>query len=233
VTGCEVRDDGSAYLVRPSEPSGAAVLFLHWFDPPEVNSDRTEFLAEAVRLAGRGVRSLLPQQAFPWSGDPVGDDRDRATIETELTRLGAALDTLAAGPGVDRIAVVGHDYGAMYGAVLAARDPRVRALAALAPDASWSTWFQAFWLTLPDPDPYAALFADLEPVDAVGRVAADRPVLLQFADDDFYVPEAVRDRFREAAPTATTTVHPKAGHRLDLAALTVRTRWLAEVLRLP
>jgi predicted alpha/beta hydrolase len=74
---------------------------------------------------------------------------------------------------------------------------------------------------------------DVEPVDAVARVAADRPVLLQFADDDVYVPEAVRDRFRAAAPAATTTVHPKAGHRLDLAALTVRTRWLSQELRLP
>jgi hypothetical protein len=47
------------------------------------------------------------------------------------------------------------------------------------------------------------------------------------------VPEAVRDRFRAAAPAATTTVHPTAGHRLDLAALTVRTRWLSKELGLP
>jgi dienelactone hydrolase len=227
-----------AYLVLPGGRRPAhtapAVLFLHWFDPASVNSDRTEFLAEAVRLAARGAVSLLPQQAFPWAGDPVGDARDVATVRHEVARMRRALDALLRRPEVDprRVAVVGHDYGAMYGALLAAADPRVAALAALTADATWAHWFLAYWLQRDDPA-YAALFAGLEPVDAVARVAAHRPVLLQFADDDPYIDAATRDRFRAAAPGATRTVFPGAGHRLDLAALQERTAWLTRVLGLP
>jgi dienelactone hydrolase len=148
-----------------------------------------------------------------------------------------AFDALLRGPEVDphRVAVVGHDYGAMYAALLAARDPRVAALAALAPDATWEHWFLAYWLdyTGDRAAAYARLFAGLQPVAAVAAVARRRPVLLQFADDDPYVDEATRQRFGVAAPAATVGVHHDAGHHLDLAALTERTAWLTRVLRLP
>ena len=247
-TGAEVLDvtvpvpdlpDLPAYLIRPAReviPDGApAVLFLHWFDRQAANGDRTEFVAEAVRLAARGVVSLLPEQGFPWTADPVGDSRDVAAIERELTRVAAALAALAELPEVDdnQVVVVGHDYGAMYGALLADREPRVAGLAALAPDATWEHWFLAYWLGRDSPAAaaYPELFADLQPVDAVARVAAHRPVLLQFADDDGYVDAAVRARFGTAA--TEPKVYPRAGHHLDRAALTDRTAWLDWVLRLP
>jgi dienelactone hydrolase len=230
-----------AYLVLPGRPvprhSAPAVLFLHWFDPRATDGDRTEFVAQAVRLAERGVVSLLPQQGFPWTGDPVGDARDVAAIEAELRRLTRALDALLDRPEVAdrRVAVVGHDYGAMYAALLAARDRRVSGLAALAPDATWEHWFLAYWLGFEGPaaEAYARLFAGLEPVDAIAAVAAHRPVLLQFADDDGYIDAATRARFAAAAPSADLRVYPRAGHHLDLAALTDRTAWLDRVLRLP
>ncbi|HZB48235.1 MAG TPA: hypothetical protein VE547_04010, partial [Mycobacteriales bacterium] len=204
-----------AYLVRPAGPAfpdGApAVLFLHWFDPRATDGDRTEFVAEAVRLAARGVVSLLPQQGFPWTGEPVGDARDVAAVEAELARAAALLAGLTALPEVDggQVVVVGHDYGAMYGALLAAREPRVAGLVALAPDATWERWFLACWLGRDSPTAaaYPALFAGLQPVDAVRTVAAHRPVLLQFADDDQYVDAAVRARFAAAAPAARLEVY--------------------------
>ena len=228
-----------AYLVRPGRPlfpDGApAVLFLHWFDPQATNGDRTEFVAEAVRLAARGAVSLLPQQGFPWTGDPVGDARDVAAVERELTRVAAALAALTDRPEVDgsQVVVVGHDYGAMYGALLAARERRVAGLAALAPDATWEHWFLAYWLGADSPAAaaYPALFADLQPVDAVAEVARHRPVLLQFAEDDRYVDAATRARF--AAGATEPRVYPGARHHLDLAALTDRAAWLDWVLRLP
>lgn len=228
-----------AYLVLPGRAAfgdGApAVLFLHWYDPRATSGDRTEFVAEAVRLAARGVVSLLPQQGFPWTGDPVGDDRDVTAIERELTRAAAALAALTARPEVDgsQVVVVGHDYGAMYGALLAAREPRVAGLVGLAPDATWERWFLAYWLGADSPAAaaYPELFAGRQPVDAVAAVAAHRPVLLQFADDDGYVDAAVRDRF--AGTDAKAMVYPRAGHQLDRAALTDRTAWLDWMLRLP
>ena len=64
----------------------------------------------------------------------------------------AALDHLAAQPGVDpdRIAVVGHDYGGMYGVLLADRDERISTLALQAPDTCWGNWFASYWLKLED-----------------------------------------------------------------------------------
>lgn len=233
----DVRVGGTrAYLVGPARARSApGVLFLHWLDTPALNQDRTEFLAEAVRLAGRGVVSLLPQLEFPWSADPVGDATDVRRIEAEHATLKRALDLLARHAG-DRIAVVGHDYGAMHGSLLAARDRRVDGFAAIAADATWENWFLKFWLGYEGEQAaaYARLFADLEPVDAVGRIAARRPVLLQFAENDFFIDAATRARFPAAAPSAEVHVYARAGHDLQLndglAALTDRTAWLDRVL---
>lgn len=235
----DVRVGGTrAYLVSPARVRPApGVLFLHWLDTPALNQDRTEFLAEAVRLAGRGVVSLLPQLSFPWSADPVGDATDVCRIEAEHATLARALDLLAHHAG-RRIAVVGHDYGAMHGSLLAARDRRVAGFAAVAPDATWENWFLTFWLGYEGEQAaaYTRLFAEIEPVDAVGRIAARRPVLLQFAENDFFVDAATRARFTAAAPSAEVHVYARAGHDLQLndglAALTDRSAWLDRVLHL-
>src|SRR4051794_867464 len=58
-----------AYVVRPAghlaPKSQAGVLFLHWLG--QLHNDRTEYLGEAVTLAGQGVVSVLPQGTFPWN----------------------------------------------------------------------------------------------------------------------------------------------------------------------
>ena len=51
-----------AYLVEPSRPSpkkNAAVLFVHWYETDAPDSNRTQFLREAIPLADDGVVSLL------------------------------------------------------------------------------------------------------------------------------------------------------------------------------
>ena len=61
-----------AYLVRPGghlrRHRHAGILFLHWLG--QIHSDRTEFLAEATKLADQGAVSLLPEGKFPWQVDP-------------------------------------------------------------------------------------------------------------------------------------------------------------------
>jgi hypothetical protein len=54
----------SAFLVRPRGKPRAAVLCAHWYGE-ETNTNRTEFLPDAVALAKDGVVSLLPQGYFP------------------------------------------------------------------------------------------------------------------------------------------------------------------------
>ncbi|MCP3787323.1 hypothetical protein NLX85_28550 [Micromonospora sp. A3M-1-15] len=227
-----------AWLVRPQGSSGglAGVLDLHWFEPGRANQDRSEFLAEATALAGRGVVSVLPQLTFPWAGDPVGDARDRAAVTAQLDAVRATYRRLLAEPGVDRkrTAVVGHDYGAMYAVDLTAREPGLRTAVLLAPDATWANWFDLYWLQLPAGEraAYRAVFAGLDPVDLVGRLGAG--AYLQFAGADRFVGAETRAAFAAAAPQAKVSVYPDEEHDLGAA----RTRddrlaWLAGRLGLP
>lgn len=222
-----------AYVVRPQAPSPAAVLFLHWFETGRSTQNRGEFLAEAVELAAHGVVSVLPQLTFPWTGDPVGDGRDRANVLAQYEAVRRAYRLLVAQPGVDRdrVAVVGHDYGGMYGALLAHAEPRVRTGVFLAIDATWANWFDTFWLRLPeDAKPaYRALFAGLDPVESCARLGSH--AFLQWGDGDRFVPAATRDLFTAGCPAAKSTVYPRADHFLTQQAKDERIDWLLRELR--
>lgn len=226
-----------AYLVRPlrSGPHLAGVLDLHWFEPGRSSQDRTEFLAEATALAARGVVSVLPQLTFPWTADPVGDARDRAAVTAQLDAVRAAYRRLLGEPGVDRArtAVVGHDYGAMYAAGLAAREPGLRTAVLLAPDATWANWFDRYWLQLPAGEraAYRAVFAGLDPVDQVGQLGAG--AYLQFAAEDRFVGPETRAAFATAAPAARVALYPYEEHDLGGARVRdERVAWLADRLGL-
>ncbi|MEO7296202.1 MAG: alpha/beta fold hydrolase [Candidatus Limnocylindria bacterium] len=183
-------DDGEAFLVEPIEGGrGAAVLFLHWFDTEAPDGNRTQFLDEAINLArDRGVVSLLPQGRFPWAGDPTDAEADAARIRSEVDRHRAAVDLLAARPDVDdgRIALVGHDFGAMHGTLLAADDERVAAVVLIAATPRWGDWFLPFWPIAGDRHDYLRTLASLDPISRIGAISP-RPVCLQFARNDFFI----------------------------------------------
>lgn len=71
-----------------------------------------------------------------------------STAETASAAFQACLNWLISRQYVSRsrVAVVGHDYGAMYGALLANADPRVHAAVLATPDATWGHWFVKYWL---------------------------------------------------------------------------------------
>lgn len=226
-----------AYLVRPAGTpaprSEAGILWLHWLG--QIHSDRTEFLAEAIQLASRGVVSILPEGTFPWQTSPVGTSADVKTIENQLAAFRACLDQLVAVRSVDRsrVAIVGHDYGAMYGALLADLDPDVAAAVLATPDATWGHWFVKYWLgyTGEQADAYDSLFNKLQPVDHASRLGARE--LFQWAGEDIYVTPAVRQQFATAAPRAKVDLYPGADHQLTDAAITDRDAFLERVLALP
>lgn len=182
--------DTEAFLVEPdASATGPGILFLHWFDTEAPDGNRTQFLDEAGALArDHGVTSLLPQGQFPWSGPPTDADADARRIRAEVARHRAALDLLAARDGVDptRIALVGHDFGAMHGILAAAEDERVRAAVLIAATPRWGDWFLPFWPISGDRFDYLRALSPLDPVTAIGHLAP-RPVLLQFAKQDFYI----------------------------------------------
>ena len=220
-----------AYLVRPARPardrSLAAILYLHWLEPPDVTQNRTEFLDEAIQAAQRGAVALLPDLTFPWNFNVVGDQRDADSVRAQLAAVVKAYHVLVDQPGVDprRTAVVGHDYGAMYGAVLAQHEPRIHSEVFMAGDATWSNWFVTYFVDVPDPVAYNAFFAGLDPVDNVSRLGAH--LYFQWAGQDQFVPAAVRDRFAAAAdPAGRVSLYPNAHHNLDQHAKDDRVPWL-------
>src|SRR5258708_34159672 len=65
----------AAYLVLPpGRGINAPALFVHWYDSEAKNSNRTQFLEEAVELARHGLLSLLVET--PWSDPQWYSKRD-------------------------------------------------------------------------------------------------------------------------------------------------------------
>jgi len=187
----------SAFLVRPKGEPKAAVLWAHWYGE-EANPNRKEFLVDALALAKDGVVSLLPQEFFPWL-EPVSEDAaaDRQLTIDQVVELRRGLDVLQEQAGDVPVGFVGHDYGAMFGALLVA-DKRPQTYVLMAPDATFSNWFLKYFVRGASKADLDRAFAPLEPVNNVGDVAP-ASVFFQFAKSDRFVPGYVADKLTEAA----------------------------------
>ena len=238
------QDPVQAYLVKPAGPikksSAAGVLWLHWLG--EINNDRSEYLPEAIALAGEGAVSVLPLGYFPWVPNPDGTAGDVTLVENQVAAFGRALDRLADVRGVDqsRIALVGHDYGAMYGAILADSEDqggnRISTMVLQAPDALMGNWFAQFWLGYEGAqrDAYLAQFAGLDPVDRAAGLndrLGDR-VLFQWAGKDIFIDQDVRDAYAAAAPDADVTFYENQDHEFRDSARVDRLAFLRTQLKI-
>ncbi len=229
----------AAYLVRPAEdisPKLPAVLYVHWYEPESLDSNRTQFLDEAVRLAGRGVVSLLVETM--WS------DRDfflkRIQAEDipnsirQVVSLRQAVDLLLAEPGVDpeRFVYVGHDFGGMYGVLLGAVDPRPKGYVIMAATPRFPDWY--LYYPQLEGQEREEFIRSFEPFDPITHVAglSPVPVLFQFADDDFHVPAERAQAFYEAASQPKEICWYQAGHGLNDQAAEERIAWIADQLKL-
>jgi cephalosporin-C deacetylase-like acetyl esterase len=230
--------DGSrnaATLVTPAAATAArqpAILFLHWYEPPRPTSNRTEFLAEAVELAGSGVVSLLVDT--PWTREQWFPTRDAArdyAFTIQMTRdVRRALDVLLAQPGIDptRVALVGHDFGAMWGALAAAADPRVTHVVYMAGTRSFTDWY----LFTPkkegaEKDAFVAQLAPLDPIAHLAKIAP-RPVLLQFGTKDPFVKNDAAAAMGAAVTGPKTVKTYEFEHELTYQARRDRVEWLKE-----
>lgn len=234
--------DIEAYLVRsgasagcgPASQGAAGILMWHWLDTEAADGNRTQFRAEATALARAGAICLLPQGRFPWTEPPTGSTADRVAIETEVARLHAGLDLLAARPDVDplRLAVVGHDFGGMLAAVAAADEDRLRALVIIAATPRWGDWFLPFWDIGEDRIEYLRAMRSLDPIEVIAR-ARPAEVLFQFGRSDFYIAAMSGLEFRRSAPEGSELVAYDTGHDMRLPEIVAdRRAFLARALGL-
>jgi dienelactone hydrolase len=225
-----------AYLIEPvGEGYFAGVLFFHWYGTP--NGDRNQFLDEAVALARQGTTSLLIQGYFPWAIAPVDAQTDRQRVIDETIEVRRALDLLISRPRVDRkrIGYVGHDYGAMYGAINAGVDKRVNTYILIAGIGSFSNWSLDYWLkSAPAPAREAYRLA-LKPIDPITRIAHAKPasLLFQFASSDEHIKKEQAIAFYDAASGPKQVKWYDGKHELRVeAARNDRRQWLTRQLKL-
>lgn len=224
----------SAYIIAPEAagPSLGGILYVHWLGDP-ATTNRTEFLTEATALTGQGIVSVLVDTMWAqpkWYPERVPEN-DYAHSIQQVIELRRALDVLLAQPAVDpkRIAYVGHDFGAMYGAVMGAVDQRPMTYVLMAGTPHFIDWF-LFAQKPKAPDAYRRQLAPLDPVNFVGRLAP-APVFFQFAAHDEYVSAEAAAEFYGAAQARKQAAHYDAGHDLrnpDAAA--DRVTWLIRLL---
>jgi pimeloyl-ACP methyl ester carboxylesterase len=213
----------AAYLVVPDAAGPfAAAIFLHWLG--EVDANRGQFVDEAVRLArtGPGLVSLLPQLDFPFASKPQGDATDKTRVIEQVVQLRRGLDLLVESELVKQgpVALVGHDYGGMYATLLGALDrARVQCEVVIAADTTFSNWFINFFLDL-DADQaatYAPLFDGVDPVHFLGR-GPEGGRLLQYATNDFFIPDQVARVVADAAGPGSTFRTYDCDHAFGLPA---------------
>jgi dienelactone hydrolase len=237
----------SAYQIVPSaKGSLAAVIFGHWG-----NGTRAEFISDAKALACRGVISLLPDYAWDRVGpgySPIDDfahpEQDRKTRINAVLEMRRAIDLLLTRSDVDpnRVAYVGHSFGAQWGAILTAVDRRIKATVLMAGAAEEAD------LILRSDNPsivdlrarlpkgqLETYVSALQDVDAIGyiRLARPTPLLLQFANFEQYFDRASMERYSAAATEPKTVLFYDSAHELnDPQALKDRLEWLAQRLSL-
>jgi pimeloyl-ACP methyl ester carboxylesterase len=184
---------------------------------------RRYFVDEAKELAAVGATVVVPSCGIPLVGDLA---RDEVAIERAVALQRRALDLLAA-RGATRLGFFGHSAGGLQGAVLAATEPRLQAVAIAAMGTGLarraSEWFEQL---SPSRDEYLAAVERWEAAHLLRR-AGRRRLLVQAARFDDNVPlEAVRDMYESAAEPkewgeydcdhGAVVVHPVAqADRLD------------------
>ncbi len=230
VAGREIK----AFLVVP-KGSGpfAGILWTHWLG--EEKSNRTQFLDEAVGLAPKGAVSLLVDAMWSepkWFGSRILE-KDHENSIRQVIELRRALDLLLSQANVDktRIGFVGHDYGAMYGMLMAGVDQRINSFVFIAATQSLNDW--AF--LGPQPKSKAAYLkqnSNLELTDSL-RQLKNANKLFQFGKGDFYVSQADAAVLFAAAPQPKERKLYDASHKMESNEITKdRDEWLVKHLKL-
>lgn len=226
-----------AELFRPaSVGSFAAILYLHWYEPESHDSNRSQFVEEARQMARSGAICLLIETL--WSDPDFFLKRTQAediqNSIAEVANIRRAMDLLLAQPAVDsnRFALVGHDFGGMYGVLAGSLDGRPSHYVVMAATPRFPDWYLYFPKLEGEPrDAFIRQFSALDPITCIPGIAP-APVLFQFGTEDPHVPKERASEFFNAAKQPREIKWYECGHGLNESAAVDRIGWLKEKLGL-
>ena len=226
-----------AELFRPeTEGVYAAILYIHWYEPPSPSSNRSQFVEEAEELARAGAVCLLVETL--WSDYDFFLKRTQAediqnSVE-ETVNLRRAMDFLLSQRDVApaRFALVGHDFGGMYGVLAGSLDRRPTHYVVMAATPRFPDWYlYSPKLEGEARQTFIRQFSELDPIMHIPNLSP-APILFQFGTDDFHVPGERADEFIKAAKEPKEVKWYECGHGLNENATADRKIWLRDQLGL-
>jgi cephalosporin-C deacetylase-like acetyl esterase len=229
----------AAYLVVPKGKGPfAGIIFQHGG-----GQTRLSYLAEAVMLARSGAVCLVTDDA-PRNIDPLKPEIFRDENIRLVVDMRRAVDLLLLRGDVDkdRIAYVGHSYGATPGGILTAVDKRIKTFVLAGGVVRLTEHMRSsqisFWTDFRKQIPpgqledYLKVIAPLDAANYIGR-SSPAPVLVQCARFDNAVTEQDCRGLYEAAGHPKRLLWYDADHDFhDLNAILDRAQWLRTKLRL-
>jgi predicted esterase len=219
-----------------SEGTLAAILYIHWYEPSSPDSNRSQFVDEAQEMARSGAACLLIETL--WSDPDFFLKRTQAediqnSIE-EVANIRRAIDLLLSQPGVGdgRFALVGHDFGGMYGVLAGSLDRRPTHYVVMAATPRFPDWYLYSPKLEGEPrEKFINQFLPLDPITHISNLSP-RPVLFQFGLDDPHVPKDRAQEFHQAAKQPREVKWYESGHGLNPEAASDRKKWLKDQLSL-
>jgi len=213
-----------------------AILYVHWYEPASPDSNRSQFVNEAVEMAKSGVICLTVETL--WS-DPdfflkrtQADDMQNSV--QEVVNLRRFMDFLLELPNTDPklFAYVGHDFGGMYGVLAGSLDKRPTHYVIMASTPRFSDWY--LYLPKLEGEARETFISQMSEIDPVMHVPnlSPAPVFFQFGNDDPHVPLDRTIEFFVAAQGPKEMKVYTAGHGLNEESTQDRKEWLKKQLGL-
>jgi len=226
-----------AELFQPEgEGPHPLILFLHWYEPEARDSNRSQFVDEAVELARAGaicltVETLWSDPDFFYKRTQL-DDLNNSMEEVVNLRRFIFYLTLQPDADLSRFALVGHDFGGMYGILAGSLDKRPSHYVIMAATPRFPDWY--LYLPKLEGEAREAFLREMSPIDPISHVPnlAPAPILFQFGDDDPHVSLERADEFFAAANEPKEKKVYSSGHGLNHEAAQDRRAWLKEKLNL-
>jgi dienelactone hydrolase len=218
------------------EGSHPLILFVHWYEPESHDSNRSQFVEEAVEMARAGAICLTVETL--WS-DPdfflkrtQADDMQNSM--EEVVNLRRFMDFLTSQPNADlsRFALVGHDFGGMYGILAGSLDKRPTHYVIMAATPRFPDWY--LYLPKLEGEAREAFTFEMSAIDPIAHISdlSPAPVFFQFGNDDFHVPLERADEFFAAAKEPKEKRIYISGHGLNEESTRERRAWLKKGLKL-